>query len=404
MTTTIDLRGTRRLARSIAIVLVAASCRDALMVENTRDILSEALDNPEAVTVLINGVAGDFSAVYMYNALATGYSSNELQNVGSMTGWREIENGFADNQGSVGTDYNNASRALYVADNAVERMRKLLPDAESRVETARARIYGGFTLLLMADNFCRVTIAGGPPITPVETYARAESHFTEALTIATAAKAEPQRQQALLGRARARLMQGKFADARTDAAQIPRGFSFRALYSEASGRENNDIATNAVATIRKEASVHPNYYKNALYQKDPRTPFLDKGPTTVGADAIRQFVEQRKYTSRSAAANIATWQQARLIEAEAELKLNNITRAVTLINEVRTAATLPAYTGPSTADDVFKQLLYERSAEMWLEGQRFADLRRTNDPFLANRVKCYPLSFAEEQSNPHLKP
>ena len=39
---------------------------------------------------------------------------------------------------------------------------------------------------------------------------------------------------------------------------------------------------------------------------------------------------------------------------------------------------------------------------MWLEGQRFGDLRRTNDPFLTNRVNCYPLSFQEEQSNPNV--
>jgi hypothetical protein len=398
----------KQLSRRIGAAAFGATlvaCGNLFEVDNTRDILSEDLNTIEAIPALLTGVAGDFSAVYMYGALTTGYSSHELQNVGSMTGWREIENGFANNQGSVGTFYNNASRALFVADNAVDRLKELLPDAASRVETARAMVYSGYVLLILADNFCRVTIAGGPPITPAETYARAEARFTEAIGVAAKATgADAQRLQATGGRARARLMLGKFADAKSDAQQIPAGFSFRATYSENSSREYNDIAINGVSTIRKEASVHPKYYTNALYRSDPRTPFLDKGPTVVGADAIRQYVEERKYTARSSPANVMTTNQARLIEAEAEIKLGNPARAIVLINQVRSAAGLPAYSGSTSADDVFKQLLYERSAELWLEGQRYNDLRRTNDPFLNDRAKCYPLSFAEEQSNPHVKP
>ncbi|MGQ0647982.1 MAG: RagB/SusD family nutrient uptake outer membrane protein [Gemmatimonadaceae bacterium] len=351
---------------------------------------------------IMAGVAGDFSAVYMLGALVTGYSSNELQHVGSATGWRELENGFADNQGSAGTFYNNASRALYVADNATERFKTLLPNADARVEAARARIYAGYTLLLMADNFCRVTIAGGAPLTPTQTYEQAETRFTDALAVAQKGNLVPQQQQAIAGRARARLMRGNFAGARDDAKLVTQGFRFLATYSENSGRENNDIALSTVRTIRKEASVHPKYYNDARYKADPRTKFMDRGPREVGADAIRQYVEQLKYPGRSAPAAIASWQQARLIEAEAEYRLGNIPRTVQLINEVRVAASLPAYTGSTASADVLRQLLYERSAEMWLEAQRYADLRRTSDAFLTGRANCYPLSFAEEQSNPNV--
>jgi hypothetical protein len=400
--TTIRISGrvTRWMPRSA--LLLAAACSGVLEVENERDISSDDLNSPEAVPAIIAGVAGDFAAVYMLGALVTGYSANELQHVGSATGWRELENGFADNQGSAGTFYNNASRALFVADNAATRFKTLLPNADSRVESARARLYGGFTLLLLADNFCRVTIAGGAPITPAQAYEQAENRFTEALAIAQKGNLVPQQQAALAGRARARLMRGNFAGARDDAKLVTQGFRFQATYSENSSRENNDIALSTVRTIRKEGSVHPTYYNDARYKTDPRTKFLDRGPKEVGADAIRQYVEQLKYPSRSAPAAIASWQQARLIEAEAELKLNNIPRAIQLINEVRTAAALPAYTGSTASADVLEQLMYERSAEMWLEAQRFGDLRRTNDPFLTNRASCYPLSFAEEQSNPNV--
>jgi len=383
-------------------LLVTAACTGVLDVENERDISSEDLNSVEAVPALIAGVSGDFSAVYMLGALVSGYSANELQHVGSATGWRELEDGFADNQGSAGTFYNNAARALWVADQAATRFKTLLPNADSRVETARARIYSGYTLLLMADNFCRVTIDGGAPITPAQAYEQAESRFTEALTVAQKGNLVPQQQAALAGRARARLMRGSFAGARDDAKLITQGFRLDARYSENSARENNDIALSTVRLIRKEGSVHPIYYSDARYKTDPRTKFLDRGPAEKGADAIRQFVEQQKYPARTAPAVIASWQQARLIEAEAELRLTNTTRAIQLINEVRAAAALTPYTGSTASADVLKQLMYERSAEMWLEAQRFHDLKRTNDPFLAGRASCYPLSFAEEQSNPNI--
>jgi len=380
----------------------AMACGGVLDVENERDISSEDLNSPEAVPAIIAGVAGDFSAVYMLGALVTGYSANELQHVGSATGWRELEDGYADNQGSAGTFFNNAARALFVADNAAERFTTLLPNADSRVEMARARLYGGFTLLLLADNFCRVTIAGGAPLTPAQTYEQAEARFTQALAVAQKGNLVPQQQAALAGRARARLMRGSFAGARDDAKQVTQGFRLTAAYSENSARENNEIALSTVRSIRKEGSVHPVYYNDARFTSDSRTRFLNRGPAEKGADAIRQFVEQMKYPARGAPAAIATWQQARLIEAEAELRLGNVTRAVELINVVRTAATLPVYTGSTASADVLRQLMYERAAEMWLEAQRFNDLRRTNDPFLTGRAACYPLSFAEEQSNPNI--
>lgn len=376
-----------------------AGCSDLLEVENTRDILAEDLKTVEAIPALMNGVAGDFAWTFMQAALTTGLSANEFQHVGSNTALRELENGYADNTGSVGTVFNRASRAHFVAENAVTVLRRLLPDADSRPETARARIYSGFTLLLLADNFCVVTLNGEAPIQPAAVYQKAEAYFSEAMAIAGRASNAALLQTAQAGRARARLMLGNFAGARDDAKTIPATFKFVALYSENSARENNAVATSTVATIRKEVSVHPSYYNDSRYPSDPRTPFLNKGPRTVGTDAIRQYVEQTRYPGRAAPANIASGMQARLIEAEAELKLGNLDRAVALINEVRANAKLAPYTGARTVAEVTGQLMYERSAEMWLEAQRYSDLRRTQDPFLRNRVGCYPLSFEEEQSN-----
>jgi hypothetical protein len=194
-----------------------------------------------------------------------------------------------------------------------------------------------------------------------------------------------------------------YAGAKADAAQIPQGFILRAVYGNNS-RENNAVATNTTTLIRREAGVNPRFYKGDVrYKTDPRTSFRDKGDTAKGPDPTRQFVEQLKYPARDTPIPVFTWQEARLIEAEAEIRLDNPTRAVTLINQVRAAANLPAYAGPVTTQAVLDQLIYERSAELWLQAQSLNDWRRFNLTFPTQpRDKCFEIGQTEWDTNPNL--
>ncbi len=252
-----------------------------------------------------------------------------------------------------------------------------------------------------ADNLCRITVGGGAPFSPEEGYQRAETHFDDALSIAQAAGDDDIRLRALAGRARARIAQGDWAGGVADAERIPSGFEFWALYSTNSAREENIIASRGRASLRKESGTHPRYYEDARFQADPRTPFTDLGPEVVGADGLRQFVEQDKFPTRDSDILIASWEEARLLEAEGALELGELARAVALIDEVRADAELPPYDGDMTRDAIFDQLIYERAAELWLHAQRLRDLRRTDDPYTEGRDVCYPISVTEENSNPN---
>jgi len=192
-----------------------------------------------------------------------------------------------------------------------------------------------------------------------------------------------------------------YAGARDDAKLIPSTFKFNAIYSANSTRENNGVATLTTTVIRREAGVNPRFYKSATYKADPRTPFRDKGDTAKGPDPIRQFVEQLKYPQRETPIPMSTWQEARLIEAEAEIRLGNGGRAADLINQVRAAANLPAYTGGTGQTELLAQLRYERSAELWLQAQSVTDLRRFNDPYIAApHDNCFEIGQREWDSNP----
>jgi hypothetical protein len=183
------------------------------------------------------------------------------------------------------------------------------------------------------------------------------------------------------------------------------GFVLRALYGN-NTRENNAVATNTTTLIRREAGVHPRFYReDARYKTDPRTSFRDKGDTAKGPDPTRQFVEQLKYPARDTPIPVFTWQEARLIEAEAEIRLGNPARAVTLINLVRAAANLPAYAGATTEQAVLNQLIYERSAELWLQAHSLNDWRRFNLQFTTQpRDKCFEIGQSEWETNPNLRP
>lgn len=389
---------------SVLAVLLAA-CSDLLEVNNEQDILDENLNSPDAVNPLMNGVVGDFAVAYSNAVNITGLFSQELIHTGSFPTWREVENGIGTRPSGTGNQlYNEASRAIWVSDTTAVRFRAILSDAEKRVELATVLVWGGFAHFLLADNFCELTFHGGPPVTPKQGYERAKAVLDDALKVATAANSATLKNAALGGLARVNLMLGDFTAARDGARQIPQAFVFRAVYSANTGRENNTVATQTTTTIRREAGVHPRFYLgDTRYRTDPRTPFLNRGDTAKGPDPTRQFVEQLKYRTRDAAIPVFTWQEARLIEAEAEIKLGNPAAAVPLINQVRRAATLADYTGPATEAEVLAQLIYERSAELWLQAQGLNDWRRFNRTFTPQpRDRCFEIGQAEWDSNPNL--
>lgn len=110
-----------------------------------------------------------------------------------------------------------------------------------------------------------------------------------------------------------------------------------------------------------------------------------------------------------------------LIKAEAYVRLGaaQYPNAVIEINNVRTktaaedpfgvGAELPPYSGPVTEEALLEEIFYQRSAELYLSGMRFEDMRRLNrpvpsdDPPLTaprNRV-YYPYPTQERQNNPN---
>lgn len=397
---------------AFAAVIATAACDGLLDVDNESEILDQDLNTPQAIGPVVAGVAGDFGVMYSQTASTVAIAAFELWHTGSFPSSRQTDDGFLRRPSADGnTGYNSLARGYWVSQDAQRRIREAYPDADSRVELAQVLVWGGYTLHFLADNWCEATFNGGPPVPPDEVRRMAEQDFTKAIEVATAAKSDPWRLRAIAGRARARLFLNNPSGAIADARQIQQGFTFNFTYSNNSAREYNYYAGFTRDKYRREAGIAPRFFEDDRYWNDPRTKMKSWGLNAVGPDAIRRWVEQEKYVERESDMLVSSWQEVRLIEAEAEIRLGNFGRAVELINQVRAAAPLPPYTGSLTEAEVIAQLRYERSAELWLQGQALFDLRRFNDPLLntpprqgggATRDRCFDIGQREWETNPNL--
>lgn len=413
--------------RAWAVALLGAAslgaCKDYLKVTNPGPIADENLNAAEAVTGLVSGMSGDLSV-----ALACCGSGGALVRLHAIAGDELIHGGSYTSEGlfyrgiirpeDVNSEWGWMQRARWVAETGIERMKAIKGyNYDTNVLSARANLYAGYANRLLGESVCTTAIDGGPEQPNTVHFTRAEAQFTEALRIATAANNAALQQAALAGRAQVRADLGQWETAAADAAQVPAGFVYYAVFSPNSSRENNGIAAetfnqSATGGGRREYSVFGTQWQNVF--NDPRVPWdsskAANGSLMTGNDGKTRFLRQRKYTDLGADIPLAKGTEMLMIRAEAALRKNDIAGAFALVNQQRAQYKLPALPVPTDIAAAWKTFEVERGAVTWLEARRLWDLRRWNaetgpakNTFLDGRDKCVPISLAERQSNPNLK-
>lgn len=237
------------------------------------------------------------------------------------------------------------------------------------------------------------------------------ARFTTAIEAARAAGLDSILNMALVGRARARLNLGDLEGAAADARQVPEGFVKNANYSIASSRSGNHIYR--WVNRFSWASVGP-AYRDVEFRgvPDPRVVVVNTGET--GADAFSIVWEQTKYPTEDTPIPIATWEEAQLIIAEAELAAGNPQAAVDVINTLHERAGLPPFNS-SDPEEIMDHLIQERSRELFLEGHHVYDIIRYDIPLTPppgadypikggfyGSTTCLPLPEIERVNNPNI--
>ena len=373
-------------------------------VTNPGPLLDSDLNTPNAIPALVNGMGGDLSNAIGNYILRGGLAAFELRHAGNYAAEKLFAAGTIRPE-DVNGDWARMQQARWVAENGLERMKQVLGTGfETNPNTTRAYLYAGYANRFLGENVCETVIDGGAKKPSSEHFVRAESLFTRALTLARAQNNATLTNAALAGRAQVLAWQNKWTQAAADAALVPTTFRHNALFSTNTGRENLNLAYETIT--RREVTVWNTAWVSS---PDPRVPYdtVRTGTTiTKGQDGATNFFRQKRYLTLGDPVALARGTEMLLLRAEAALRTNDVAGAMTLINQGRTAATLPALTA-ATADAAWTILQRERGAVLWLEGRRLWDLRRWEDEkrstALQGRSSCMPISQEEVGANPNLR-
>jgi starch-binding outer membrane protein, SusD/RagB family len=298
--------------------------------------------------------------------------------------------------------------------------------ANAPTETDRlAEMYAmlGFTEMSLAEYFCNgiplgETVAGvveyTDPITNAAVYQQALTHLDSAITIASGTGASSVRVRNLASVLKGRTLVdlNQHAAAATAVASVPTSFQYVFTFLQTSG--DNAIWTNhwsAAASARYVvgdsiglSQGSPGVIRNAIpfgSLNDPRVPVTGNWSSTAstGFDGNTPWVRSTLFQNRETAMVVASGIDARLIEAEAKLKANDVAGAMTTLNTLRTSAqtlgtlAVPAQTALATpASQAAAIDLYFREKALWQfgRGTRLGDLRRLIRQYNRTEANTFP--------------
>lgn len=405
-----------------AVLLLAPGCDDLLSTEpDPNTVPADELENPTSFEARLAGTQADFFFAYDMAVAYGGLFTDELIDG---TGFDDIDERRVtpDNQtiGAVdeapeGLDglWTPMQRAAFTSgllqqDILDGDFPEQVPDPENSPELATVSMFAGFSTMVLGEMFCSTAFDGtGPELSSAETWARAEDHFTRAIDAANAT--EDVRFASLVGRARARMLQGNTSGALNDADQVPLDWSFVAdVYSTNSQVEENDLWN--MLTDSQRFSVDPAYRDLTIDDsgtEDPRVDAFQDPNDQFAIDGSTELFQLQKYVVATAPIRLASGFEAAYYVAE----IQGGQDAVNAINDVRAEQGITEEFSSSDEQEIRLKLFDERARTLFLEGKRMGDLRRYLDAFGLDLYPtgpnfgdqtCMPLPDAERDNNPDI--
>jgi hypothetical protein len=273
--------------------------------------------------------------------------------------------------------------------------------AVQRPHLGQLRAVRGYAMVGLAEQVC----AGfalhdfdwdkpifGPPLTTEEVFARALVELDSAV-VATADSARFLN-FAQVTRGRALLGLGKFAEAAAAVQGVPTNFLFHGEFGGTNGRVNRVRMTFSTSATANNQGVADREGGNGLDFISAADPRLKLDLLGRARDGVTQLYAASKLQPTDAKLVIANGIEARLIEAEAQLKGAAPGDWLATLNALRTSCTnvatctnpapagtgtfavLPPLVDPGTPDARLDLLFRERAFWLFGTGHRLGDLRR----------------------------
>jgi hypothetical protein len=400
---------------------------------------------PDEVDVLttregIIGLSIGMRQFYATNGIASSYfypavTAREIQGVATFTNTLELEAGgtaLPTANGNILTLWSDMQRLMSMSQDVIDNAPKVptLTGGMLAGINANAKLFKAIALGTLAVSFEQANLATSK--TEKVKFVPRQQVLTEAIRLldeaiaeitATPITADFNTQVAgarfdlknilYVFNARYNLMAGNYAAALANANLVDQS---KASAFEYNAQSVNPIWNNAVNL--RFYSPRPGFGLPAgLFEPGDKREAFYISTTTNGTTTTRTLTGFGG--SQAALVPVYLPDEVKLIIAEALLRSNgSLTDALTQINLVRTQTTgdpfgvnagLPAYAGPVTQADLLLEVYKQRSAELYLSGQRLEDSRRFNRPFAPDNFternrNFYPYPDQERVNNPNTPP
>lgn len=416
----------------LALIILPTACDtldNPLEVQPASRIPSGVLETSANALLLSDGAIADFECAFNSYTVESGVVGEEFiyaQQTASRTPYDRRNTTKDDSDYAVNACTNNLGvyTPLQTARQSNENVLALLKtwtDAEVSAGAgspnrtnliAIAAAYAGYSYVLLGEGFCTMAISSvnldksltyGGEIQRDSVFRLAVARFSEAITAATAANNIPIRNMAYLGSARAKLNLGNYAGAKADAQQIPSGYLRVVTASDANGRRQNRVVIEN-SVLNRNQSVGPPYRTMG----DTRVPVT--ATTLISATGITHFY-QTKYATTATPLPLATYEEAQLIIAEADIRAGSLATALPIINASRARGGQGVFVGTTQAE-YLAELIDQRRRELFLESHHLGDVIRysialqpaAGSPYHFGGTYgtqiCLPLPSAERLNNP----
>lgn len=400
----------------------------------------KTLQSPSGAVARYHGTLAVLASTFDRVLTETGILTDELADLPARLGVGGVYTPIDSRQDLTGfaEDYNRLHRIRAQARESRGFLRVYAPDSSAAL-AGHMYAVEGYAEVLLADLFCSgiplstvdfdgdYTLAAGSSTADV--YGHAVTLFDSALaTLGDSVGLQP---LAAIGRGRALLALGRYADAAVAVAAVPDDYRYRLVYTPSgNGLErllrafvdaNSQIDYQQVPATPSVADAEGVNGLGYRTSGDPRVPVTDKGTDFTG---LATFFFPSKYPeSDSDTLTLADGVEARLIEAEKALhdkdyaawldKLNHLRQtAWTTIRDCSSGTCVPGATGPlpdlvdpgpdagGTDDTLRVNLLFrERAFWLYLTAHRQGDLRRLVRQYIRHPDAVYPAGSSYEGGN-----
>lgn len=406
-------------ALAAALLIFAVGCD--LSVTNPNIIEADDLDPEADASVLAKSSMQDFTEAYQWLTLYPGWFTGEIrsahiQQFANDANRRDIES-------DAGNLDSEAWGPISAARTSAAELLRLLEGSSGEdvsMNQLRASYVAGYSFLSMGLVFCEGTVEAGPSLEFQAMLDSAVTHFDRAVTLGSELSGSEASQLAnasLVGRARAQLQLGRTDQALADAGAVPDGFEYHLDYvSDPQDRRTENPRLGNVLYRKtyfgdKVISVAPPFRE----LDDPRVEAIPPTEHDIQPrDGVTEYWAQTKYESFDADILLASRLEADYIEAE----IQGTAAMEAMIDERRAANGQPAYDGPTDAQSILEEFLWQKTLDFWLEGKRMGDFRRHPDAIRAmpepgtefhkpaagpiGDQTCFPLPDSETLNNPNL--